>query len=142
LNANGSATQAKTFSSSGQHSVVASYGGDINYTQAQSAPVVVTINNAPQVTSVVPDKGPQKMWITVNGTGFGASQGTSTITLGGTTMPVVNNQSSDTAIVVQVPAVTTTLPANLQVVVTVGGTASQQTAYSGFNVEQYLFTCQ
>jgi hypothetical protein len=70
------------------------------------------------MTSLSPSSGPVATVVTINGTNFGATKGTSTITFNGTT--AVPTSWSATSIVVPVPA--GAISGN--VVVTVGGLAS------------------
>jgi len=99
-----------------------------------TGPVVVTANGAssngvnfivtPTITSLNPNSGFIGTLVTVTGTGFGSSQGSSTVTFNGTS---ANPMSwNDTSIVVPVPAGATTG----NVVVTVGGA----TASASFTV--------
>jgi hypothetical protein len=73
---------------------------------------------APSISNVAPSSGAVGALITINGTNFGATQGTSTVTFNGTAATVTS--WSATSIVVTVPAGAT----NGNVVVTVGGVAS------------------
>lgn len=73
---------------------------------------------APIISSLSPGRGPVGTEVTILGTGFGASQGSSTVTFTGSIS--VPRSWSDTEIVVPVPEVATTGP----VVVTVGGVHS------------------
>ena len=72
----------------------------------------------PTITSLAPTSGPVGTAVTITGTNFGATQGTSTVTFNGTT--ATPTSWSATSIVVPVPAGATTG----NVVVTVGGLAS------------------
>jgi IPT/TIG domain/Bacterial Ig-like domain (group 2)/Beta-propeller repeat/Galactose oxidase, central domain len=56
----------------------------------------------PMISSLSPLSGPNGAQITINGLNFGSSQGSSTVTFGTDTAPIVS--WSDTAIVAQVPA--------------------------------------
>jgi regulation of enolase protein 1 (concanavalin A-like superfamily) len=86
--------------------------------------VSFTVPPAPGITSLSPVSGPVGTAVTITGTNFGATQGSSTVTFTGTAAtPTSWNASS---IVVPVPAGAT--PGN--VVVTVAGTASGGSAYS------------
>ena len=79
---------------------------------------------APSITSLAPASGPVGTLVTINGTNFGASTGTSSVTFNGTTaMP---GPWSATSIVVPVPAGATTG----NVVVTVGGAASNGVGFT------------
>jgi hypothetical protein len=72
----------------------------------------------PTITSLSQNTGAVGVIITITGTNFGSSQGTSTVTFNGTTAPVQNWNA--TTIMVPVPSGATTGP----VVVTVGGVSS------------------
>jgi hypothetical protein len=73
-----------------------------------------------EITSVVPDKISHGMPVTINGTGFGAVQGTSTVTLAGS--PVTDIISwSDTKIIMTIPEV---IEGACSVKVVVGGKES------------------
>ena len=56
----------------------------------------------PSITSLAPASGPVGTWVTVTGTNFGATQGSSTISLGATNAVVAS--WSDTGIIAIVPA--------------------------------------
>jgi len=73
---------------------------------------------APQITSTAPSSGPVGTQVQFNGSGFGASQGTSTVSFNGVNAVVVS--WSDTQIVATVPTAAITG----WVRVTVGGVAS------------------
>jgi hypothetical protein len=73
---------------------------------------------APTITSVAPSSGPAGTMVTISGTNFGASQGTSTVTFNGTT--AAPTSWSATSISVPVPGGATTGP----VIVRVGGVSS------------------
>lgn len=73
-----------------------------------------------EITSVVPDKVSYAMPVTINGSGFGATQGTSTVTLAG--IPVIDIVSwSDTKIEITMPEV---IDGACSVKVVVGGKES------------------
>jgi hypothetical protein len=78
----------------------------------------VTTSSAPVITGLNPNSGPVGTAVTIAGTNFGASQGSSTITFNG--IGATPTTWSATSIVVPVPAGAATG----NVVVTVGGTAS------------------
>jgi hypothetical protein len=80
--------------------------------------VAFTVVIPPSITSLSPTSGPVGTAVTISGTNFGASQGTSTISLNGTQLPVTNWTA--TSIATFVPNGATTG----NVVVTVGGFAS------------------
>ena len=97
---------------------------------ATTGPIVVTVNGVasngitftvlptPAITSLAPTSGPVGTSVTITGTSFGATQGTSTVTFNGTSATPTG--WSDTSIVVPVPSGATTGP----VVLTVNGVAS------------------
>jgi hypothetical protein len=89
-----------------------------------SGAVAFPVGAMPVVSSVTPPVGQSGVSITIAGTNFGAAQGTSTVTLNGTALPVTS--WSNTQIVA-------TLPANAAtgfLVVTVGGIPSSAVAFS------------
>ncbi len=67
-----------------------------------SAPFALTV--APAITGLSLSSGPPQMGLVIYGAGFGATQGTSSVAVGGTPMPVVPGAWSDTSVTVQVPA--------------------------------------
>lgn len=71
---------------------------------------------APSITSITPSAAPIGGSVSISGTGFGATQGSSTLTFNGTAATPVS--WSDTAIVASIPPGATSGP----VVVTVNGT--------------------
>src|SRR6266699_3314321 len=79
---------------------------------------------APSITSLNPTSGVAGTSVTITGTYFGATQGTSTVKFNGTTATPTN--WSATSIVVQVPAGATTG----NVVVMVGGVASNGVSFT------------
>ncbi len=83
-----------------------------------SAGVLFTVLPTPSIASLSPDSGPVGTLVTITGTNFGATQGTSTVALNGTI--ATPTSWSATSIVVTVPAGTTTG----NVVVTASGVAS------------------
>ena len=78
----------------------------------------VSSGATPTLTSLSPTSGPVATAVTISGTNFGATKGTSTVTFNGTA--ATPTSWSATSIVVPVPAGATTG----NVVVTVGGLAS------------------
>ena len=90
---------------------------DPNWIATGTYTVRVTLSSV-QVTSVSPTSAPIGKPITIAGSGFGASQGSSTVTFNG--VAATASAWSGTSITVSVPAGATTGP----VVVTVGGQAS------------------
>ena len=88
----------------------------------------LTVNPAsvvPSITSLNPTSGPVGTSVTITGTNFGASQGPSTVKFNGTS--AVPTSWSATSIVAPVPVGATTG----NVVVTVGGVASNGAAFTG-----------
>ncbi len=79
--------------------------------------------NAPSITSLSINAGTVGATITINGTNFGSTQGTSTVTFNGVQAPI--NSWSNTAISVIVPNGATTG----NVVVTIGGLAANRVAF-------------
>src|SRR5262249_22366745 len=77
-----------------------------------------TVTVPPTITTLSPTSGPVGTSVTITGTNFGATQGTSTVAFNGTT--ATTTSWSATSIVVPVPSGATTG----SVVVTVGGLAS------------------
>ncbi|HLJ29310.1 MAG TPA: IPT/TIG domain-containing protein [Candidatus Angelobacter sp.] len=102
---------------------------------AGSANVVVTVNGVssgagaftvtPAVTSVSPGLGPVGAQVTITGTNFGATQGSSTVALAGVTATITS--WSNTSITVVVP----TLPAgSASVLVTINGASSNSGSFT------------
>lgn len=89
---------------------------DINFNPSNTLPFTVVLPL--HIASLSPSTGVVNGSVTISGTSFGATQGTSTITFNGVTATATN--WTDTAITATVPATATTG----NVVVTVGGTAS------------------
>src|SRR5439155_1613728 len=83
-----------------------------------------TVLPTPSITSLAPTSGAVGVSITITGTNFGATQGTSTVKFNGTT--ATPTSWSATSIVVPVPAAATTG----NVVVTVSGVASNGVAFT------------
>jgi len=81
-------------------------------------------SNGPSIGSLNPTSGLVGTSVTITGTNFGASQGTSTVTFNGTT--ATPTSWSATSIVVPVPAGAS----NGNVIVTVGGTASNGVTFT------------
>ena len=82
---------------------------------------------APVITSISPESGTQYHRVTITGTGFGSSRGTSTVTFGGTAAARVY-EWSDTEIEVRPP--TSLAHGASAVVVTVGGVGSNGVDYT------------
>jgi IPT/TIG domain len=87
-------------------------------TNSLSAGVIFN-STAPSITSLTPNSGPVGTSVTIAGSNFGSTQGTSTVKFNGTTATIINSWTA-TSIVAVVPSGAT----NGNVVVTVGGTAS------------------
>ena len=86
--------------------------------------VLFTVATPPTITSVTPTSGPIGRSVTIAGTNFGATQGTSTVTFNGTT--ATPTSWSATSIAAPVPAGTT----NGSVVVSVGGLLSNGVGFT------------
>ena len=97
------------------------------YFDASSASVTVTVTRpaAPSITSLSPTSGPVGTAVTITGTNFGSTQGTSTVTFNGTSGGTATSWSA-TSITINVPTGATTG----NVVVTVGGTASNSVTFT------------
>ena len=101
---------------------------------ATTGPVMVTVNGLssngvsftviPKINSLSPTSGSAGESITINGTSFGATQGSSTVKFNGTTASPTN--WSATSIVVPVPGAATTGP----VIVTVDGSQSNGVSFN------------
>src|SRR5207245_475999 len=83
-----------------------------------------TVTVPPTITSLSPTSGPVATAVTIAGTSFGATQGSSTVTFNGTT--ATPTSWSATSIVAPAPAGATTG----NVVVTVGGLASNGVSFT------------
>ena len=102
---------------------------------ALTGPVLVTVNGelsnqstqftmpAPVISSVLPTSGPVGTQVTINGSGFGSTQGSSTLAFNGETATVIS--WSDTQIQATVPSNAITGP----VAVSVGGVSGNQNVY-------------
>jgi hypothetical protein len=88
--------------------------------------LTITAAAAPTITSLNPTSGAVGASVTITGTNFGATQGTSTVTFNGTTATPTSSGWSASSIVVPVPTGATTG----NVVVTVGGVASNGVAFT------------
>jgi hypothetical protein len=93
---------------------------------AASNAVTFTITGAPSITSLSPTSGGVGQVVTITGTNFGATKGTSTVTFNGTA--ATPNTWSATSIKVPVPSGAT----SGNVVVTVNGVASNGIAFTVF----------
>jgi len=90
-----------------------------------SNPATFTVTPLITITGLSPSFGAVNANVTITGNNFGATQGTSTVKLNGTAMPVYNGNWSNSSITVTVPS-TTTGP----VVVTVGGYQSNPVTFT------------
>ena len=91
---------------------------------ASNCPIFTVTGGSPNIGSISPTSGPVGSAIAITGTNFGATQGTSTVKLNGTTIQIVS--WSATSIIAQVPNGAT----SGNVVVTAGGVASNGVAYT------------
>lgn len=101
---------------------------------ATTGPVVVKVSGTnsnpvtfvvvPSISNITPASGSTTATVEVNGTGFGSTQGTSTLTFNGT--PASPSVWSDTQLIATLPTGATTGP----VVVTVGGRASNGVTFT------------
>lgn len=87
--------------------------------------VSFTVLPTPTIAQMSPTTGPIGTWVTIAGTNFGTSQGTSTVTFNGVLATTVTSWSA-TSIVLAVPPGTTTG----NVVVTVSGVSSAGTLFT------------
>jgi hypothetical protein len=94
---------------------------------SNSLPFTVSAPTTPTITSLTPNNGGIGIPVTIAGTNFGATQGTSVVTFNGLTATV--SSWSPTSIVATVPLMATTGP----VVVTVGGIASNSMTFTVTN---------
>jgi hypothetical protein len=100
---------------------------NIQYLEVTQGSTVVfsdTFNGSASITNVSPGSGPVSTTVTITGTNFGATQGTSTVTFNGTAGTPTS--WSATSVVVPVPSGAATG----NVVVTVGGAASNGVSFS------------
>ena len=111
---------------SGTTSASVSLGAADNWGAAVLAfkPATTSVSTSPTITSLTPNSGATGVSVTITGTNFGATQGTSTVTFNGTL--ATPTSWSATAIVAPVPAGTTTG----NVVVTVAGVASNGVSFA------------
>lgn len=98
--------------------------GPVVVTVGGQASSVITFTVTPKIDNLSPTAGVIGTSVTISGTSFGASQGSSTVTFNGTT--AVPSSWSDTSIVAAVPASATTGP----VIVNVGGSSSNGVTFS------------
>jgi hypothetical protein len=123
-------TTATSSSNVGTYPTSCSGAVDSNYTIAYTNGSVTI---SPYISSLSSGQGIPGTVLTISGGGFGASQGTSAVTLNGVTPGVVS--WSNTGITVQVPML---VPGTVPVVVTVDGIASNSYDF----VVSSGFTCQ
>jgi N-acetylneuraminic acid mutarotase len=122
-------TIATVSSDSGNHGIVFGVAtGAVTVSactgQICGSTTVVVVAPAPVIAGLSPSSGPVGSSLTISGNGFGAIQGSSTITFNGTMASVTS--WSTTSITVTVPNGATTGP----VVVTVSGVASNSVSFS------------
>ncbi len=98
--------------------------GNVVVTVAGAASNGVVFTIAPSITSLSPTSGPVATAVTITGTNFGATQGTSTVTFNGTAG--TPSSWSNTSIAVPVPSGAT----SGNVVVTVNGAASNDVSFT------------
>jgi hypothetical protein len=98
--------------------------GNVVVTVSGTASNGIAFTVTPHVTTLSFPSGPAQMGLIITGTTFGAAQGASTITLNGTTMPVITWTS--TTITAQVPTGGTTG----NIVVKVAGNSSNTQAFT------------
>jgi len=117
----------------GTHSITANYGGDSN----DSTNLSPALNQGvgAYISSLSPGQGIPLAVLTITGAGFGASQGTSTVTLNEVTATVISNEWSNTSITVLVPML---VPGTVPVIVIVNGIPSNSYNF----VVTSGFTCQ
>jgi YD repeat-containing protein len=115
----GNIFSAKTLTVGGTYTIAL----DPNWTAAGTYTVRITLSSV-QVTSVSPPSAAVGSTVTIAGSGFGASQGSSTVTFNGVAATAF--AWSSTSITASVPAGATTGP----VVVTVGGQASNGVGFT------------
>jgi hypothetical protein len=94
---------------------------------SNSMTFTVSAPTTPTITSLTPSSGGIGIPVTIAGTNFGATQGTSTVTFNGIVASV--SSWSSTSIVATVPLMATTGP----VIVTVGGVASNSVTFTVTN---------
>jgi YD repeat-containing protein len=107
---------ATGFATSTTNGVSVTAGGTTTVNMALSPP--------PAITSLSPTSGPVGASVTVNGSNFGASQGTSNLTFNG--VAATPSSWGNTAVIAPVPSGASTGP----VIVTVGGTASNSMTFT------------
>ncbi len=70
----GTATYSTSALAAGSNSITAIYSGDTNDSGSTSATLTQTVNSGPSITSLSPPSGAVYGTITINGSGFGATQ--------------------------------------------------------------------
>ena len=126
-------TIATVSSDSGNHGIVFGVAtGAVTVSactgQICGSTTVVVVAPAPVIAGLSPSSGPIGSSLTISGNGFGAIQGSSTITFNGTTASVTS--WSTTSITVTVPNGATTGP----VVATVSGVTSNSVSFSALSL--------
>jgi IPT/TIG domain-containing protein/VCBS repeat protein len=108
----------------GTYHATASVSGGSWVMQLVAFRAAATTSSVPSITSLTPTSGPVGTAVTIVGTSFGSTQGTSTVTFNGAT--ATPTSWSATSIIVPVPGGAT----SGNVVVTVGGVASNAKAFT------------
>ena len=117
----GTTSASHTWASAGSYTITV-LAADATALLIQSSPssgVTVSVTTPPSITSLSPTSGAVVTSVTITGSNFGSSQGSSTVTFNGTNAGMASNWSAG-SIAVFVPSGATTGP----VVVTVGGITS------------------
>jgi 3D (Asp-Asp-Asp) domain-containing protein len=118
LSSNGSASFTPSTLPSGSDTIQAVYSGDGTFGGSSSNQVVLSVAAPPQITSLSANYGEDYATITLTGTNFGATQGPSTVTIGGVLCPATAWSDSSISASVSFHATTGNL------VVTVNGQSS------------------
>jgi hypothetical protein len=125
LSVTSSGTIIGTPSSFGSNSVIVRVSDNQQHQVSATVPLVVNAN--PQITGLSLVSGPPQMGFVISGSGFGSSQGTSTVSIGSLQFSVVNWAS--TAITAQVPPTATTSNSG-NLAVTVNGVSSSSVPFT------------
>jgi len=114
------ATLTTSALTAGAHTLAVLYSGDSNYNTATSTAISQVVGTSPIVDSVTPSRVPPGGFVTIRGYNFGASQGTSLVTVNGSA--AIATSWSNTNITATLSG--STPNGNDQVSVKVGGTTS------------------
>ena len=98
---------------------------EVNYTNSSVGSATYTIGSSPILSTLSPTSGPGSTSVTITGTGFGSTRGSSTVRFNGTTATSITSWGA-TSIVALVPTGATTG----EVVVTVSGVASNGVSFT------------